>query len=129
MKKFFCLVTFITLMVPVFLTAQQKPLLSQAIKKEIDANGIEAAKKHFAEEYKSSKNGYNVDMKGISSLAAEYSKAKNYTAASAVMEIASPYMQDMMASYMGKNTQQMMKSEKELKEKEKRDNSLLGDSR
>ena len=124
MKKIFCLVIFITLLIPVYLTAQEKPLLSEAIKKEIDANGIEAAKKHFAEEYKSNKNGYKVDMKGISSLATEYSKAKNYTAAKAVMEIASPYMQHMMASYMSKDTQQMMKEEKQKKEKEKQDKKL-----
>ena len=124
MKKIFCLVIFVYLLAPAFLTAQEKPLLSVAIKKEINTNGIEAAKKHFAKEYKSNKNGYNVDMKGISSLATEYSQAKNYTAASAVMEIASPYMQDMVTSYMGKNTQQMMKAEKGLKEKERQDKKL-----
>ena len=121
MKKIFFLIILVYLSAPAFLTAQEKLLLSESIKKEIDTNGIDAAKKHFAEEYKSNKNGYNVDMKGITSVASEYSKAKNYTAASAVMEIASPYMQDMMASYMGKNTQQKMKAEKQRKEKEKQD--------
>lgn len=124
MKKIFFLIIFVYLSAPAFLTAQEKPLLSESIKKEIDTNGIDAAKKHFAEEYKSNKNGYNVDMKGITSVASEYSKAKNYTAASAVMEIASPYMQDMMVSYMGKDTQQMMKEEKQKKEKEKQDKKL-----
>jgi len=121
MKKIFYLVILVTILAPAFLTAQEKPLLSEAIKKVIDTNGIEAAKNHFADEYKLDKNHYKVDMKGVSSLAAEYSKTKNYAAAGAVMEIASPYMQDMVASYIGKNTKQKMKAEKQQGEKEKQD--------
>ena len=107
--------------------AQTKPLLSDAIRKAIDEKGIELAKKEFAEQYRSQKDFYEVDMKGISELSRKYSEAGNIQAAGVVMEIATPYMQDLITSQMnnqnneaGQKLVEMQQNEKEkqLKEKE-----------
>ena len=73
--------------------AQDKPALSEAIRKEIDAQGIEIAKKYFTEQFNSQKDLYNIDMQGISALGNAYAQAGNMESAGAVMEIAIPFMQ------------------------------------
>ena len=87
--------------------AQDKPLLSEAIKNAIDTQGIEAAKKHFTEIYESKKDNYKIDMKGISNLSSAYIKDGNYQAGSAVMEIASPFMQHMISTKISNNSNEM----------------------
>jgi hypothetical protein len=83
------------------LVAQTKPLLSKSIRKAIDTKGIEAAKKQFAESYQSNKDFYNIDMQGITELTSAYTRGGNIDAASAVMAIATPYIQDQIAAQIG----------------------------
>lgn len=94
--------------------AQDKPLLSEAIKNAIDTQGIEAAKKHFTEIYESKKDNYKIDMKGISNLSSAYIKDGNYQAGSAVMEIASPFMQHMISTKISNNSNEMGEKLKEM---------------
>ncbi len=76
--------------------AQDKPLLSEAIRKAIDTKGIEAAKKQFVELDQSQRDSYDIDMQGISELTSAYVQSGNMEAASAVSEIASPFLQNMI---------------------------------
>ncbi len=76
-----------------FSFAQDKPLLSEAIRKEIDTQGIEIAKKYFAEQFQFQKDLYNVDMQGISAISNAYAQAGDTESANAVLEIALPFMQ------------------------------------
>ncbi len=126
MKRFLLLFFMIFLAFQTFSLVQTKPLLSDAIRKTIDEKGIEVAKKEFAEQYKSQKDFYEVDMKGISELSREYSKAGNIQAAGVVMAIATPYMQDLITSQMnnqnnesGQKLDKMKQKEKQLEEKDK----------
>lgn len=121
MKKLFYLAIVIFLAIPAMLTAQDKPLLSEAIREVIDTQGIEAAKKHFAEQYELQKDAYEIDMKEISELGNSYVNAGNYEAASVVMEITLPFMQDMYTSQMSgqSNVMDQQQAEMERVEKEK----------
>jgi len=121
MKKTLFLLIIIVFLIPTLANAQEKPLLSKSIKKAINTQGINEAKKFFDEEFKSNKDGYNIDMKGISKVAAEYTKAKNYAAAGAVMEIASPFMRIKLTSYMDKDKKERIKAGKERDEKRKKE--------
>lgn len=100
MKKIICYSILIFLTISYSSIAQNKPLLSKAIQKEIDEHGIETAKKHFTKLYETKKVSFEIDMKGLSELSSTYSKDGNIKAASAVMEIASPFIQDKISSQM-----------------------------
>jgi hypothetical protein len=117
----FCIALFSTA------SAQEKPLLSEAIHKAIDTKGIEAAKKQFAKMDQSQRDGYNIDMQGVSALTNEYMQAGNMEAAGAVSEISAPFIQDMISKSMDKYSpgfsekikeQQRAEKEKQAKEQE-----------
>lgn len=93
--------------------AQDKPLLSEAIRKMIDANGVEAAKKQFAEQYEKEKDRYNIDMEGIEALSNRYIQAGNYEAAGAVMEIVTPFMMAMAYRQSNDMIQQLKERQEE----------------
>ena len=93
--------------------AQDKPLLSEEIRKMIDANGVEAAKKQFEEQYEKDKDRYNVDMEGIEALSNRYIQAGNYEAAGAVMEIATPFMMAMAYRQSNGMIQQLKERQEE----------------
>jgi hypothetical protein len=78
--------------------AQDKPLLSEAIRKEIDTQGIEIAKRYFSEQFQSQKDLYNIDMQGISAIGNAYAQAADTESANAVLEIALPFMQLLLTS-------------------------------
>ena len=78
--------------------AQDKPLLSESIRKEIDTQGIEIAIKYFSEQFQSQKDLYNIDMQGISAIGNAYAQAGDTESANAVLEIAAPYMQFLFTS-------------------------------
>lgn len=119
MKKLFYFAILILLAATALLRAQNKPLLSEAIREVIDTQGIEAAKKHFAEQYELQKDTYDIDMKGISELGNSYVKAGNYEAASVVMEITLPFMQDMYTSQMSGQSNVMAQQQAEMERVEK----------
>lgn len=80
--------------------AQDKPILSEAIRTSIDTKGVEAAKKQFTDMDKSQRERYNVDMEGISTLTNDYLEEGNLEALTAISEIISVFMQDMIAQSM-----------------------------
>ena len=138
MKEHFKFIFIIVISAASVLSAQDRPLLSEAIKNSIDTQGIDVAKKHFTEIYNSKKDFYEIDMKGISELSSYYIKAGNYEAGSAVMEIAQPFMQDYISSKMGgiskemgdkSKTNQMTENQKQKKnvknEESKEENEAL----
>jgi hypothetical protein len=112
----FCIAWFNTSMV-----AQDKPLLSEAIRKAIDTKGIEAAKTQFAGMDQSQRDSYNVDMKAISELTNEYVQAGNMEAAGAISEISAPFLQDMITKSMNQYAPELSERMKEQQaEKEQR---------
>ena len=97
--------------------AQDKPLLSAAIGKAIDSEGIAAAKKQFAEKYESHHKGrYDIDMEGISALSKSYVESGNMEAAIAVAEISAPFMQELVAAAMGPEMMEKMAEEQRSRE-------------
>ena len=78
---------------PSLAIAEEKPLLSEAIEKTIEAQGVSAAVDSFAQDFEKNKATYTVDLNGIANLSAKYAKESNYEASGAVMQIATPYMQ------------------------------------
>lgn len=91
--------------------AQDKPLLSEAIKEEIDTRGIEEAKKYFLEMDKSERARYTIDTEGISELTTSYANEGNMDALMAVSEISAPFMQDMVSQAMEEYAPEMEKME------------------
>jgi len=88
---------------PLEVSAGDKPLLSEAIKKAIDTKGADAAKKQFAKDYAANKNRYQVDTQNVMVLMSSYAGARNGAAANAVVQIAQPYMNDQaMAAHNAK---------------------------
>jgi len=83
--------------VPAPSSAQQKAPLSEAIRQAIDSKGIEKAKEHFVQLYETERTLYEVDMKEILTLVNNYVQNGKREAAGAVMEIAAPFIQDMMS--------------------------------
>jgi hypothetical protein len=77
---------------PKALDAQEKPLLSEAIKKSIDTKGIEAAKEQFQDVDKMQQQ-YVVDMEGIINVGSAYGQSGEYEKTQAYMEIAGPFLQ------------------------------------
>jgi hypothetical protein len=86
------LVLCLMLLASTLVVAGDKPLLSTAIARAIDTNGVAAATRNFARNYERDKDRYVLDMKGIADLSNKYSRAKNYKAAAAVTEMAAPYI-------------------------------------
>jgi hypothetical protein len=119
LKKLFYFAILIFIAATALLTAQDKPLLSEAIREVIDTQGIEAAKKHFAEQYKLMKDAYEIDMKGIAELGNSYVKAGNHEAAGVVMEITLPFMQDMYTSQMSGQSNEIAQQLDEMEHVEK----------
>jgi len=74
--------------------AEEKPLLSEAIRNMIDSKGVDAATKYFAKDYAENKNNYQVDQQGIVELGTNYARAGNPTAMQAVFAIGTPYIND-----------------------------------
>lgn len=99
--------------------AQDKQLLSEAIRKVIETQGVEAAKKQFAKLYSTQKDLYNIDMQGIAALSKGYAQNGNIEAAGAVMEIAAPFMQDMMTGAMNAQSNGMAQKLAEAQRAEK----------
>jgi hypothetical protein len=91
--------------------SQEKPLLSNAIRKAIDTRGVEGAKKYFKQSYAANKNYYEVDMEGVSKLSNEYVKNNNTAAAGAVMEMAQPYLQDYIATHLNGQSEKLIKKQ------------------
>lgn len=119
MKKLFYFAILTFLAAPALLTAQDKPLLSEAIREMIDTQGIEAAKKHFAEQYELQKDAYEIDMKGIAELTNSYVKAGNHEAAGVIMEITLPFMQAAYTSQMSGQSNVMAQQQAEMERVEK----------
>ena len=80
--------------------AQDKPLLSTAIKQAIDTDGVEAAKEQFTSMNQSDREQYEVDMEGISELTNSYVEDGNMEALMAISEITGIFMQDVVAKSM-----------------------------
>lgn len=91
--------------------AQDKPLLSEAIKEAIDARGVEAAKEYFLEMDKPERAQYSIDTEGISELTTFYVNEGNMDALMAVSEISAPFMQDMVTQAMEEYAPEMEKME------------------
>jgi len=119
LKKLFYFAILIFLAATALLTAQDKPLLSEAIREVIDTQGIEAAKKHFAEQYDSHPDAYEIDMKGIAELTNSYVNAGNHEAAGVIMEITLPYMQAMYTNQMSGQSNEMAQQLEEMERAEK----------
>ena len=119
MKKLFYFTILIFLAGTALLTAQDKPLLSEAIREVIDTQGIEAAKKHFAEQYELQKDAYEIDMKGIAELTNSYVEAGNHDAAGVIMEITLPFMQTMYTNQMSGQSNEMAQQLEEMERAEK----------
>ena len=75
-------------------SAQDKPLLSEAIRNMIDSKGVDAATKYFEKDYVKNKNNYQVDQPGIIELGKNYARAGNPSAMQAVFAIGVPYIND-----------------------------------
>lgn len=98
--------------------AQDKPNLSEAIQTSIDTKGVEATTKRFTEMNKSQREHYNIDMEGISDLTNNYLEEGNLEALTAISEIASLFMQDMIAQSMDEYAPRMAEEMAEQQEAE-----------
>jgi hypothetical protein len=112
-----CLIGWIASMSTPIASAADKPALADEIRKVIDAEGLEAAKKRFAELYPSQKDDYTVDMQSFVQLSTEYMQAGDMETAGALMEMTAPLIQSMMADSMNPQAnamaQEMAKAERE----------------
>ena len=84
--------------------AQDKPLLSTAIKQAIDTDGVEAAKEQFTSMNQSDREQYEVDMEGISELTNSYVEDGNMEALMAISEITGIFMQDLSLIHISEPT-------------------------
>jgi hypothetical protein len=80
------------------LQAEEKPLLSAEIRKTIDAEGIEAAKRRFEELFPAQKEKYQIDMNGFAQMAMNYMQAGDMTTGQAIMEMSAALTQDAIAN-------------------------------
>jgi len=103
-------------------SAQEKPLLSEAIRQAIDTKGVKAAKEQFAEPGQAQMERYTVDMQRISELTNAYVQAGNMEAASAVSEIVAPFLQDMISKSINQHSPELSQkmAEQQRAEKEQR---------
>jgi hypothetical protein len=104
--------------------AQDKPLLSEEIRKAIDTQGIEGAKKQFAEPNQTLLDKYNIDMQGISTVTNAYVQAGKMDEAGAVAEISSPFLQYVITSTLQQHSpelaQQLAEQQRLAKEKKEK---------
>ena len=119
---------YIIIITPVIILAQGKVLLSEAIQDELNAKGIESAKKYFAEQFESNKNYYEVDMKGISELSSKYANAGKLELSGAVMEIAMPFMQNAMSYQMSQSPNEDARKLAEMQQAEKNKQQSKGEN-
>ena len=119
MKKILKYTIYIITIMPILLLAQDKLLLSKAIQSELDARGIESAKKYFAVHFESKKNSYEVDMKGITELSGKYINAGKMDLSSAVMEIAMPFMQYALSNQMTQSPNEDVRKLAEMQQMER----------
>ncbi len=85
--------------------AGDKPALSAEIRRVVDDQGIEAAKKRFAEIYPSQKDAYVIDMQAMMILGQEYMNAGDMETGIAVMEMSAMLAQEMAAQMYSSNPQ------------------------
>ncbi|MDH4021291.1 MAG: hypothetical protein OEU84_16990 [Xanthomonadales bacterium] len=90
-----CLFLCTTLLVTSPLRAQEKPQLSEEIRKVMDTQGATAAKQRFAEIYPSQKDSYIVDMQAMMLLGQEYMMAGDMEKGMPVMEMGAMLTQEM----------------------------------
>ncbi|MBT8054688.1 MAG: hypothetical protein HKN57_00865 [Xanthomonadales bacterium] len=104
--------------------AQDKPQLSEEIRKVIETQGVEAAKQRFAELYPSQKDAYTVDMQAMMQLGQEYMVAGDMDKGMQVMEMAALMAQDLAGQmYANPQSGEMMQrlTEQEMKAKAQQD--------
>lgn len=89
---------FVVLFVAIAASAQDKPLLSAEIQKVLDAEGIVAAKQHFAELYPSRAAEFSINMQDMMLLGNQYMQSGNQSAGMAVLEMAGTVAEGMMNS-------------------------------
>ena len=99
--------------------AQDKPNLSEAIQASIDTKGVDATTKQFTEMDKSQRDRYNIDMEGISELTNDYLEEGNLEALTAISEITSLFMQDMIAQSMEQYSPEMTQEMAEQRDAER----------
>jgi hypothetical protein len=99
--------------------AEGKPSLSAEIGAVIEAEGIDAAKKRFADIYPASKDDYEVDIQGMMAVAQGYMQAGNMEAGMAVMEMMSTVSQDMASAAMNTHYPQMAEMQQQAMEAER----------
>jgi hypothetical protein len=128
MWRLYKFTVYIILITPVIILAQGKVLLSEAIQDELNAKGIESAKKYFAEQFESNKNSYEVDMDGISELSGKYANAGKIELSSAVMEIAMPFMEYSMSNQMSQSPNEDARKLAGMQEAEKNKQSNSGNT-
>ena len=87
--------------------AEDKPSLSAEIGTVIEAEGIDAAKKRFADIYPAHKDDYEIDMQGMMAVSQGYMQAGDMEAGMAVMEMMSTVSQDMASAAMNTHYPQM----------------------
>lgn len=95
------------LLSPLLAPAQGKPSLAAEIGAVLEADGIEPAKRRFAEIYPARKDEYEVDVQGMMQVAQGYMQAGNMDAGMAVMEMMGVITQDMASAAMGAYNPQM----------------------
>jgi hypothetical protein len=98
-------------------SAQDKPQLSEEIRKVIETQGVEAAKQRFAELYPSQKDAYTVDMQSMMQLGQDYMMAGDMDKGMPVLEMASSLAQEMASQIYanpqsGEMMEQMAEQEK-----------------
>lgn len=84
--------------------AGDKPRLSDEISAALDAGGVEAAKRRFAQIYPANKDDYELDFQALGELGADYMKAGDMPAGMAVMEMTSTLGQAMVAEMLDGET-------------------------
>ena len=111
MNRLICSSVIFFLTITTVSVSQEKPLLSDAIRKAIDTRGIEGAKKYFKQSYQANKDYFEVDMDAVSKLSNEYVQNNNIAAAGAVMEMAQPYLQDYITSRLNGQSKELIKQQ------------------
>lgn len=130
------LILFLFFSISIFSTtiAQDKPLLSEAIREAVDSKGVEAAKKQFFEMSTSERDRYEIDMEGIAELTTTYLEEGNMEALTAVSEISALFIQDMVSKSMEQSSpgmaeqmaaQRQAEREQEARQREEERNRLI----
>ena len=99
--------------------AADKPLLSEEIRQVIETQGIDAAKKRFAELYPSREDQYNFDSNGMFKLGSDYLQDADMEKGMAIMEMNSKLIQaQMMSSPMMQQLAEQQRIEKQNRQKQ-----------